>query len=126
VNLGQFPLSGGSAGILCTDPVLLAAGAQTIVLPNAMGRPPDLALVRATNVVTDNSWTQGESFHLYQSTITAPGFVVSHKPGLLTLYTAGGALTGTLKSNPSSSFVLTAGSWKLELIAVWFAIPASQ
>lgn len=121
MTIGQYSCSEQNGGVLRSQPAVNTAADQAIALSHAMSRSPELAYLKLTNIVADNGWTPGEVFHLYQSTITSPGFVIGMNGGLCNAYIEGGSLTGVLKTGAHTTFVLTVGSWKLELVCLWFA-----
>lgn len=93
---------------------------------HAMDRPPDLAFLQLTNIVTDTGWLPGETLHFHQAT-TASGFAIHMKPGEVRARFTGSTLANVpiIAVDGSATGIISAASWKVELVAVWFAIPAS-
>jgi hypothetical protein len=114
-----------SGGILCSDPVFLTAGNQTLKISNAMSRPPDLMYLKLTCQVADSGWLPGDVHHLYGHASATANFYISAKAGLVTGFIYGSSLAVESKSVNAIS-VMTVTSWKVELVAVWFpGFPAS-
>lgn len=107
-------------GILCSPPVFLTAGDQTLKIAHAMDRAPDAVCLRLTNVVADSGWSPGESFFIYPGGGSTQGFYIETKPGLCTGFIYGSSLTCPSQIVNGQS-VMTVTSWKVEMICEWKA-----
>ncbi len=125
MNLGQHDLR-SRGGILRSQPVRGDLTGASIVISHAMDRPPDRAFLQLTNIVADSSWLPGETLH-YNPSTSASGFAIHMKPGLVEAKFQGNSLANVpmVAVDGSAAGIISAASWKVELVAVWFAIPAS-
>ena len=127
MNAGLFNSLNTRGGVMCTDPRTLPNANTNIDLHHAMDRPPDLAFLRLTCKVADSNWLPGESFHVYPTQITAPGFLIKMVPGRVRAIVGGGNMNVLSGTDPATSGLITVTSWNVELVCVWLApIPASQ
>ena len=123
----QLPLN-SRGGVLRSEPRIL--GNETIVLAHAMDRPPDLAVFRCQNIVSNNGWMPGEAWSLiYQaSDVGGTEFTLAMAPGKITLVLDGASMNFPNRTDPTAGGgLITFTSWKYELICIWLApLPASQ
>lgn len=123
MTLGQLQnTDAGRGGVLCSTPVRGDLTGASISLSHAMDRAPDLAFLRLTNIVTNTGWLPGESLHYYPASF-ASGFAIHMTPGKIEARFQGSTLANVniIAVDGSASGIITAASWKVELVAVWFA-----